>query len=201
MFKDKTFDPIPTTSHKSYTAFSGILLVMFFLISACSEIQINDSGDISNEILIAEKTDISSLTTDELLQEVKKATARFNSTTQAIRTGYLPDDHCAAIPGVGGMGYHWVNPDFIFGNGFDPLQPEALLYEADKNGNLKLVGVEYIVIDEGQGKPSFGDHPFDDAGAPPLEAEGYENWTLHVWLYKDNPSGIFNPWNPNVSCP
>jgi len=25
-------------------------------------------------------------------------------------------------------------------------------------------------------------------------------FALHVWLYQDNPSGMFESWNPNVSC-
>lgn len=25
-------------------------------------------------------------------------------------------------------------------------------------------------------------------------------YVLHVWLYEENPSGVFADWNPNVSC-
>ena len=25
-------------------------------------------------------------------------------------------------------------------------------------------------------------------------------WALHVWLWKHNPSGMFDDWNPNVTC-
>ncbi len=25
-------------------------------------------------------------------------------------------------------------------------------------------------------------------------------FALHVWLFQDNPSGLFAPFNPNVSC-
>jgi hypothetical protein len=31
-------------------------------------------------------------------------------------------------------------------------------------------------------------------GLPPFYA-------LHAWLWKDNPSGHFEPWNPKVKCP
>jgi hypothetical protein len=30
--------------------------------------------------------------------------------------------------------------------------------------------------------------------------EQFGVWALHVWLYRDNPSGIFADWNPRVSC-
>lgn len=25
-------------------------------------------------------------------------------------------------------------------------------------------------------------------------------WVLHVWLWRGNPSGLFEDWNPTVSC-
>jgi hypothetical protein len=136
---------------------------------------------------------------DELLKSVRQATARFNSTTQALRAGYQPDDHCVAVPGLGGMGYHWVNEDLV-GPFWDPREPQVLLYAPGRGGNLRLVGVEYIVIDVPdieQEHPHFGDQPFDVGGTPIPDP----HWSLHVWLYEDNPNGMFAPFNPNVSCP
>jgi len=135
---------------------------------------------------------------DELLKSVRRATARFNSTAQAIRAGYEPDDHCVAVPALGGMGYHWVKPALV-GPTWEPEAPQALLYAPGPGGNLRLVGVEYIVIDIGQPQPHphFGDQPFD-VGGTPIEDDHY---SLHVWLYEENPAGMFAPFNPNVSCP
>jgi hypothetical protein len=133
---------------------------------------------------------------NELLRSVRHATARFHSTDQALEAGYQPDAHCVEVSGLGGMGYHWVNPDQI-DPAFDPAQPEVLLYATGPGGNLRLVAVEYIVIDVGQDHPSFGDHPLDVGGTPvPVP-----HWSLHVWLYEENPDGIFSPFNPNVGCP
>ena len=28
----------------------------------------------------------------------------------------------------------------------------------------------------------------------------FQLWGLHVWLWKENPSGLFASWNPRVSC-
>lgn len=138
----------------------------------------------------------------ELVRAVKAATARFNSKTQAARAGYMDPGpgHCVVVPGLGAMGYHWVNMDLV-DPVYNPLEPEALLYAYDKNGNKKLVGIEYIVIDVGQDRPHFGDHPFDINGVPPLMAEKVPHWSLHVWLYESNPNGMFTPLNPNVFCP
>jgi hypothetical protein len=134
-----------------------------------------------------------------LLKAVRQATSRFNSTTQAVRAGYDADDHCVSHPDLGGMGYHWVNGALI-DPVFDPLQPEALLYEPGNGNNPRLVGVEYIVIDVGQDHPHFDGHPFDVGGIPRLMEAGVAHWSLHVWAHKSNPSGLFFPFNPSVSC-
>jgi hypothetical protein len=92
----------------------------------------------------------------ELLKDVRRATARFHSTTAAVMAGYQPDNHCVSVPGLGGMGYHWVNP-LLVDTQFDPLKPEVVLYATGPGGNLRLVAIEYIVVNNGQARPMFGD--------------------------------------------
>lgn len=136
------------------------------------------------------------LANDALLKAVRAATARFHSTQQAIRAGYQEDDHCVSVPGLGGMGYHWLNGSLV-DPVFDAMKPEVVLYETGEDGNLRLVAIEYIVINTGQARPMFGDYPFNINGTPiPVP-----HWSLHVWLHKENPAGIFTPFNPTVSCP
>ena len=130
-----------------------------------------------------------------LVKSVHAATARFHATVQATRAGYVPDSPCVAAP-PGGMGFHWVNHS-LADPAFDPLRPEALLYAPNAHGKLKLVGVEYIVIDVGQPAPTFAGQPFNVGGTPvPVP-----HWSLHVWVHKSNPSGLFAPFNPDVICP
>jgi hypothetical protein len=130
-----------------------------------------------------------------LAKAVRATAARYNATAQALKAGYAPDPACVAIP-VGGMGHHWVNFGLVDPT-FDPLVPEVVLYAPDADGKLKLVAVEYVVLDVGQPAPTFAGQPFDVGGAPlPVP-----HWTLHVWLFEENPTGMFMPWNPNVSCP
>lgn len=131
----------------------------------------------------------------ELLKAVRTATSRFHSTTQAINAGYQPSEHCVSAPNLGGMGYHWANPGLV-DPVFDPLKPEAMLYAKGPGGNLRLIAVEYIVINVGQPRPMFGNQPFDINGTP-IPAP---HWSLHVWVHQENPAGIFTPFNPNVSC-
>ncbi len=56
------------------------------------------------------------------------------------------DDECAEAPGLGAMGYHYVNPELIGDGRVDPTRPEVLLFAPTKKGP-KLVGVEYLVFD------------------------------------------------------
>lgn len=132
----------------------------------------------------------------DLAGEVRQATARFHSTVQATEAGYVVGSPCVAAPGLGGMGFHWVNNSLVDPS-FDPFAPEAVLYEPGPTGKLRLVAVEYIVIDVGQPAPTFGGRVFDVGGTPvPVP-----HWSLHVWVHKDNPAGLFTPFNPDVVCP
>jgi hypothetical protein len=169
----------------------------------CSENQsVNSFADSdSNSTILEQKhgmNEIFNQADRNLIIDLKRATARFHSTQQAAKEGYVVTSHCvvAQNPELGAMGYHWANQSLV-DPVFDPGKPEAVLYEPDANGNLTFVAVEYIIIDIGQDHPHFGDHPFDIGGTPiPVP-----HYSLHVWLYKNNPNGLFTPYNPNVVCP
>jgi hypothetical protein len=123
------------------------------------------------------------------VREIRAATARFHSVRQVEKAGYIPASPCVSVPGLGGMGIHYVNPVLLDGT-FDPLHPEALLYEPGPQGQMRLVAVEYLVMG-GQPDPLLG-----AAFTPGHVAD----WELHVWVWAENPLGTFAPFNPNVSC-
>ena len=142
------------------------------------------------------------------LQAVRAATARFHSIEQALAAGYVQESPCEALPGVGGMGFHYVNPALIMDPAIDATRPEMLLYAPKDNGRLELVGVEYFKVDADQDlatdddRPSVLGQPFDG----PMEGHGPpgtmpRHYDLHVWLWRDNPNGLFAVWNPAVTCP
>ena len=105
---------------------------------------------------------------------------------------------CLGAPGLSAMGFHRGNPAFIGDGGIvELLQPELLLYEPQKNGKLRFVGVEYIV--------PFADHSAPEApptllGQEFAQVPEFGVWGLHIWVGRENPSGIFTSWNPKVSC-
>lgn len=132
---------------------------------------------------------------NQLLAQVKGATARYHRLEVASDAGYELTPHCVYAEGLGGMGHHAPN-NLLVDEVFNPLEPEALLFEKGEDGEYHLVGVEYIVIDIGQDHPHFGNQPFDIGGTP-VPAPHY---SLHVWVWKNNPNGMFTPFNPKVSC-
>ncbi|MBN3583716.1 hypothetical protein JYB64_15050 [Algoriphagus aestuarii] len=137
----------------------------------------------------------------KMAADLRASTAKYHSIETAIEMGYVEGSECVSSP-LGGMGYHYILPPAIDGN-FDPTMPEALLYEMDKNGKMKLVGVEFVIVKdawdaENEMIPYFGMQEFDTAFAPtPLP---FDNYQLHVWIWKHNPKGMFTMFNPNVSC-
>ncbi|WAZ23422.1 hypothetical protein STRCI_004763 [Streptomyces cinnabarinus] len=105
----------------------------------------------------------------------------------AAKGGYERTDEC-----VPNMGYHYVNPKYI--NSLDPARPAALLYEDGKRGKRELVAVEWVVEDKGQATPKLFGRKFDEGQLP-------GHFTLHAWIYKSNPKGLLEAFNPKVKCP
>lgn len=129
------------------------------------------------------------------LNQLRLATAPFHVLERAIEAGWTEDlTGCLALPGVGGMGHHYVNWNIFFDGNVDPLQPELLVYVPTPHG-LQLGAVEYLVFDSALQGP-----------VPELFGETFhynpavQAWVLHVWLWRGNPDGLFADWNPTVSC-
>jgi hypothetical protein len=171
--------------------FAGSLLAPLVL-SACSDLP---SGADHAALHAGAASMATAAASPNLLKSVRAVTARYHSTTQAIKAGYVPDPFCVEVPPLGGMGHHWANGALV-DPVFDPLQPEVVLYAPAGGDKYELVAVEYIVIDVGQPAPTFDGQPFDVGGTPvPVP-----HWSLHVWVHRHNPNGVFTPFNPTVSC-
>ena len=144
------------------------------------------------------------------LGAVRSATARFHSIAVAEQHGYglLTDADqiaCIDMPGMGGMGVHWADPDLVADGQIRGTRPEALVYAPDDDGTLVLAAVEYVVLkadwDAAHGQPPrlFG-HTFDVTATP--NRYGLPAfYSLHAWVWKRNPAGRFAMWNPRVTCP
>lgn len=174
---------------------SPAVIAAALVLNACADVPSAPSQEAMHATASASSTAASASSSAGLVKTVHAATARYHSTKQATKAGYAEASPCVSVPGLGGMGFHWVNGALV-DDVFDPLQPEAVLYAPGPNGSLKLVAVEYIVLNMGQTAPTFDGHPFDVGGTP----DPRPHWSLHVWVHRDNPSGIFAPFNPAVTC-
>jgi hypothetical protein len=134
----------------------------------------------------------------EDLETIRRVTAPFHNFAVATAAGWSTEvTNCLLdTGGVGGMGFHYGKTALIDGT-VRVDKPQLLLYEPEKNGRLRLMAVEYII--------PYSDH--SRAAAPPvlmgqkfLQFDAFQVWGLHVWIWKDNPSGLFAPWNPLVTC-
>jgi len=145
------------------------------------------------------------------LSSVREATARFHSLTQAGRAGYgafpagVPLHECiSSLTGAGAMGIHWVNGNLLDGT-LDPNKPEVLVYEPGADGKLHLVALEYVIFQAdwyanhaANTMPMLFGQELMVGDAARFQIPPF--FALHVWLYKDNPSGLFASFNPSVSC-
>jgi len=125
---------------------------------------------------------------------------------------------------LGAMGVHYFRPDLLgvtappnprvngTGTYTDFRRPSILIYEPTPNDGLELVAVENLVFAAAwhaaghADPPTFHGVPYDnmkdDPATPTIdEAHKFEpHYDRHVWVFRDNPNGVFAPLNPNVSC-
>ena len=149
---------------------------------------------------------------NDQLAAVRDATSRFHRLDVAKQNGYalLTDAAgiaCIANPPVGTMGVHFVNGDLVAaanaGN-IDPTKPQAVVYEPEEHGQMRLVAVEYVVFQQQwdathQAPPKLFGQQFmltPDGNRFGLPAF----YSLHAWIWKVNPDGMFAMWNPRVAC-
>lgn len=140
-----------------------------------------------------------------------------------------PGNLCSAAPEeglpvqLGAMGIHFFRPDLLqitamgprvagVGTHTDFNQPSVLIYFPDESGALKLGAVENLVFEGAwkeagnAGPPEFLGrqywHRIDNPATPDIdEAHLFEpHYELHIWLHQENPSGMFSPYNPAVTC-
>jgi len=120
------------------------------------------------------------------------------------------------------MGIHYLNPELLQITASEPrvdgnsthtdfTKPAILLYEPQKDGSLVLMGIENLVWIEAWKAAGNTDLPVfrgrnwdmmaDNPATASDEAHGFmPHYDQHVWLYRENPSGLLNPFNPAATC-
>jgi hypothetical protein len=174
---------------------TATLLAAMALLAGCGEPITTETSDFQPRL--AESQAFGSEVSAQLAA-LRRVTASFHEFSSGSAAGWSTQiTPCMTDPGgAGGMGFHYGNTALIDGTA-SVEKPQLLLYEPEKNGNLRLVAVEYII--------PYAFHPRD--AAPPVlfgqqfqQVDAFQLWGLHAWIWKENPSGIFAPWNPTVDC-
>ena len=137
-----------------------------------------------------------------VLARIRAATARYHDVDAALAAGYVRVSPCV-FNTAGSKAIHFQKPVLVDAV-VDVQAPEVLLYEPTKNGDLRLVGVEFLIPAGAwdafhSGTPMLGEQPFMDRRSPPFGAP-IPNYALYVWLWRHNPNGMFQQYNPAVSC-
>jgi hypothetical protein len=145
-------------------------------------------------------------TPSAFVKVVRDATARYRDVNIARAEGYSLLFGCVSGPDGGAMGMHFVNLPLVGDGELDPARPEIVIYEPLPNGRLRLIGADFLVFaDAWRAK-----HP--DGVTPELMGQLFHLieapnryglpafYTLHVWAWKDSPTGTFVNWHADVSC-
>jgi len=139
-----------------------------------------------------------------LVRTVREATERFQDVEVAKSEGYVLQFGCVSGSDAGAMGMHFVNGKLVGDGELDPTKPEIVIYEPQPNGQLKLIGADFLVLADAWNAKHAGPpemmgqlfHLFEAPNRFGLPAF----YTLHVWAWKESPTGSFVNWHQNVSC-
>lgn len=169
-------------------------------------------------------SDLTQASSAQTLSALRQLTAPLHDVDAATGAGYgllvLPPataaDGCISDASAGGMGYHYTRGNNLGDDAIDLLDPEFLVY-APKNGprrddvaRTRLAAVEYFLPFSAKwpapANPAFKKAPslhdfaststLPDAAFTPTDRFG--GWMFHIWLWEDNPAGMFENFNTSV---
>ena len=132
----------------------------------------------------------------DVISTIQRATARYHNLEAALADEFVFLHGCEVRPDEGPVGTVYVHLGRLFDGVIDPGLPDALIYEARKNERPRLVGVELAVpvaLWNDPEPPSF-------LGAEFQREDEFGVFGLHVWVWRNNPEGLFAESNPRVSC-
>jgi hypothetical protein len=153
------------------------------------------------------------------LAGARVATASFHDLEAANAAGYvglvadLQGITCIASATAGAMGVHYLNPT-LAPELFDPSAiaavdastPELLVYAPGPDGSSRLVALEYLALKDNWDAHHNGVAPslFGPTFNTTLAGNRYglpAFYSLHAWIWDPNPTDLFAPYNPRVTCP
>jgi hypothetical protein len=140
-----------------------------------------------------------------LIDQVRNATEQYLELSTAMAQNFVAATPCVSGPDAGAMGVHFIRMDRVKTLVLDATQPQALIYEPMADGAMRLVGVEYIVLDANWSAAHPGTVPALQGNllnyiAAPNRYGLPAFWEMHVWAWQQNPKGSYADWNTHVTC-
>jgi hypothetical protein len=140
-----------------------------------------------------------------LIETVRNATEQYQEISAAVADHFVAATPCVSGPDTGAMGVHYIRLDRITTLVLDAKQPQALIYEPAADGAMRLVGIEYIVLDASWSAAHPGTVPALEGNllnyvAAPNRYGLPAFWEIHVWAWQQNPEGSYADWNTHVTC-
>jgi len=195
--------PVSKLLRRSTTV--GAVLLLAGPLSGAAQAQVKQAGDAkaAGPKLSAELTG------------VRTALDKYKDPIVAIRDGYFSTVACIDFPKgavdgpvtykPGAMGVHFLNTGNI-GPVLDPAKPQVLIYKpvGDK---LQLVAAEWFMpaalVKDGAPHPKIFEQAMQGPmpGHQPIMPAEFVHYDLHVWLWEENPLGVFEPTNGKLHCP
>jgi hypothetical protein len=169
--------------HASHAVLAGVILVVLALAATLTVSQAAEANQRD-------------------LAGVRAAVAPYHHMDRATADGWgwvEGLDHCFEDEELGGMGYHLIDASRL-DTSLDPDRPEALVYVPKPNGDLRLGAVEWIVPADAWDAQGHASPPTMLDQHLHLN-EGLGVYVLHAWIFERNPAGMFEDFNPRVSCP
>ena len=204
---------------------NSILSTIFAIgLGACSaDAPVPTAGHMSHDggVMLA---DLARAGNAQSLAALRQFTAGFHDLTAATSVGYgllvappaTATDGCISDPSAGGMGYHYTRGNNLGDDAIDLLDPEFLVYAptdgpaVDGVVKRRLAAVEYFLPFTTRwpapGAPGFTKvpslHDFpstsDLPDVPFTPTTRFGGWMFHIWLWENNPAGMFANFNGSV---
>lgn len=128
---------------------------------------------------------------------LQRVTARYHDLNVALQDTFVLLHECEVRPGEGPVGMVYVNFNRLLDGVIDPSSPDALVYEpAGPSGRPALVAAEFAMpyaLWTDTEPPKF-------LGAEFQREDEFGVYGLHVWIWRQNPNGLFEEANPRISC-
>ncbi len=130
------------------------------------------------------------------LAALRAATAAYHDLEAAMADDFILLHECEVRPGAGAVGILYVHMDRFLDGVLDADAPDGLLYAPGAGGEPQLVGVELAM----PAATWAGTEPPTFLGNALQFEEEFDAYGLHVWVWRDNPEGMYAQSHPGITC-